>query len=336
MTEDKEFELGRYYTRAELVATWGGSKQSGIAPSAKTKNVLVYTDPEVGEKHGYHDTLNLRDDYGPLVWYTGAGDDGDQHFAKGSDNYRLLHHKEQGRTIRLFQAAGRVKGTDTKLHKYLGEYELDEGRPYFERLIPDGDGGQRTVMVFQLRPLGPVADPAVEPVVIPPGQVYLDAHPERELRVLRENTSRLVDPERNAAAPIVRKPTGAVSARRREADLTDRFRAHLESHGNEVKRFELGIEGLTSELLTDLFDVTNKVLYEAKGRTDRNSIRLAIGQLFDYRRHAVPKPESVAILLPEAPNEDLRDLIASVGISLVYEENGKFIGWPIGAGALED
>jgi hypothetical protein len=329
MSEDKEFELGRYYTRAELVATWGGSKQSGISPSAKTKNVLVYTDPEAGEKHGYYDSLKLRDDYGPLIWYTGAGDDGDQHFDKGSDNYRLLHHEEQGRAIRLFQAAGKVQGSNTKLHKYLGKYKLDEGRQYFERRIPDGQGGYRTVVVFQFRPAGEVATPAVDYVRVAPGVVYRDLHPAVERRRIQKTFSRLVDPERNSGAPITRKPTEAISVRRREADLSDRYRTFLESQGREVKRFEIDIQGMTSGLLTDLFDTTKKVLYEVKGRSDRGSIRLAIGQLLDYRRHTDPKPEALAILLPKKPSLDLQDLIRSVDIKLVYQENGQFVGWPV-------
>jgi hypothetical protein len=81
--------------------------------------------------------------------------------------------------------------------------------------------------------------------------------------------------------------------------------------------------------LTDLFDVSAKVLYEAKGRVDRNSIRLAIGQLLDYRRHIDPEPEALAILLPKAPHDDLKDLIESVDIKLVFEEDGRFVGWPV-------
>jgi 5-methylcytosine-specific restriction protein A len=329
MSQDPELELGRLYDRDVLVEVWGGSRYSGIAPSAKTKNVLLFTDPEEGVKHGYVDNLNLYDDVGPLVWYTGAGDDVDQTFVKGSDNYRLLHHRDQGRALRLFQAAGLIEGTQAKWQKYLGEYALDESTPYFERLMPVKPHGHRIVFVFQLRPVGPVAEPSIDYVTLPRGTVYRELHPAPERRAIMKTSCRLVEPERNLGAPIVRRPTEAVEVRRGEAELSDRFRAFLQAQGHNVMRCEIGIAGQVAVLLSDLFDETAKVLYEAKGTAERNAIRLAIGQLFDYRRHAEPRPQALAILLPEAPEADLQDLLESVGIALVYEENGAFVGWPV-------
>lgn len=329
MTEEPQLELGRYYTRAQLVATWGGSKQNGIAPSAKTKNVLVYTDPNSGEKHGYFDRLNLEDD-GPLVEYTGAGQKKDHTLDKGSDNYALLYHREQGRALQMFQAAGKVEGKrkKEKLHKYLGEYAVDERKPYFRRDVTI-EGVKLKTIVFRLRPVGETADPAIDYVTVPPGTVYKRVHVAPELAAHKETTCRLVDLERNSGAMIVRKPLAAISVQRREGELVDRFQAFIESQGQQAKRYELTVEGLNSVFLTDLFDVSAGVLYEAKGKTDRNSIRLAIGQLFDYRRHIDPEPNALAILLPKAPNHDLKSLIESVGIKLVYEENGQFVGWPL-------
>lgn len=41
--------------RVELHREFGGSGQSGIAPSASTDNVLIFSDPASGDVHGYPD-----------------------------------------------------------------------------------------------------------------------------------------------------------------------------------------------------------------------------------------------------------------------------------------
>jgi hypothetical protein len=76
-------------------------------------------------------------------------------------------------------------------------------------------------------------------------------------------------------------------------------------------------------LRADLIDVTAAELYEAKGVTTRDSVRLAIGQLYDYSRF-VPG-HSVAVLLPTRPSDDLIALLTSLSISCVYESTpGSF------------
>jgi hypothetical protein len=62
----------------------------------------------------------------------------------------------------------------------------------------------------------------------------------------------------------------------------------------------------------------------AKGVSDRESIRTAVGQLLDYRRHIVPKP-AVAVLLPDRPSADLLSLLDTEGIGCVFEDRiGSF------------
>jgi 5-methylcytosine-specific restriction protein A len=287
--------------------------------------VLVYTDPSIGEKHGYIDRLNLDED-GPLIEYTGAGQNKDHTLDKGSDNYALLHHREEGRALRFFQAAGKVAGGNEKLHKYLGEYEVDQRKPWFEREATV-KGVKLKTIVFRLRPVGATADPAVDFVTLPRGMVYQQVHVAPELAAFPKTSCKLVDLERNSGKPIIRKPTARMSVERREGEMVDRFQAFLEKQGRKVQRYEITIMDLTSVYRTDIFDVSANVLYEAKGRADRDSIRFAIGQLLDYQRHIDPKPAALAILLPSDPFEDLKDLIASVGIRLVYEQDGQFVGW---------
>ena len=55
---------------------------------------------------------------------------------------------------------------------------------------------------------------------------------------------------------------------------------------------------------------------------ERGAIRMALGQLLDYRRF-VENPEC-AILLPERPRQDLVALIQSAGIGLYWQEGNEF------------
>jgi hypothetical protein len=46
---------GEAIRRVDLHAAYGGGRQGGIAPSARTPNVLIFSDPASGEQHGYFD-----------------------------------------------------------------------------------------------------------------------------------------------------------------------------------------------------------------------------------------------------------------------------------------
>ena len=66
-------------------------------------------------------------------------------------------------------------------------------------------------------------------------------------------------------------------------------------------------------------------LVEAKGTVERNAIRLAIGQLADYKRFVDDgAPKHLAVLVPSEPREDLRKLLAGEGIEVIYPEGSTF------------
>ena len=96
------------------------------------------------------------------------------------------------------------------------------------------------------------------------------------------------------------------------------FRDYLSSKGHVVKQHVYG--NGQSAMRCDLFDETSRVLYEAKGTSHRMSIRLAIGQLFDYRRFEDKEP-GLAILIPGRPNDEIVDLCNALTIEIV---------WPVG------
>lgn len=81
----------------------------------------------------------------------------------------------------------------------------------------------------------------------------------------------------------------------------------------------------SDRLRADLYDTRLQVLIEAKGATTRLCIRLAVGQLVDYRRYLSPRPR-LAMLLPVAPPEDLAAIPHEVGIGLIWAVGDDFEG----------
>jgi hypothetical protein len=108
---------GEAIRRVDLHAAYGGRRQGGIAPSARTPNVLIFSDPASGEQHGYFD--GWHDD--GFFHYTGEGQRGDQQMRAG--NAAILNHVRDGRALRVFDGAGGVV-------TYMDEFERADDDPY--------------------------------------------------------------------------------------------------------------------------------------------------------------------------------------------------------------
>jgi hypothetical protein len=106
-----DLSSGDTIRRTDLHARFGGRRQGGIGPSAKTPNVFLFTDPAIGQQHGYYDG---RSDDGSFH-YTGEGQRGDQTLAQG--NLAIANHVADDRALRLFRGAGGEV-------LYLGEFLL--------------------------------------------------------------------------------------------------------------------------------------------------------------------------------------------------------------------
>ncbi|MBT2466572.1 hypothetical protein J7E97_01505 [Streptomyces sp. ISL-66] len=330
---------GAVRTRAQLKALYGGGPQGGIIPSTTTPNILLFTDHKSAADFGYQDGwLAEEDESGPIFEYTGQGTKGDQSLS--GNNGSVLRHVEDGRVLRLFIAVGYVGGgtTGARTHRYVGEFTLDEHEPFVMRQVLDEEKTMRWVYVFRLRP-APGVEQTAEDFVPTADTTFITKVPATpitdpalfayEAKPAKATSSQKTKPEANSGKKITRKPTEAVEVTRREAELSDRFLAFLTGQGRTVERLKIRVEGLNSTFFTDLFDATTNDLYEIKSNNSRNSIRMAIGQLIDYRRHITPKPANLVVLLPEEPDHDLCDLIASAGMTLVYEDGDKFVGWPL-------
>jgi hypothetical protein len=78
--------------RKELHDHFGGGREGGISPSARTPNIFLFTDPPVGRLHGYFDGWG-QDGY---FHYSGEGQRGDQRMIRG--NRAVRDHHIDGRS----------------------------------------------------------------------------------------------------------------------------------------------------------------------------------------------------------------------------------------------
>jgi 5-methylcytosine-specific restriction enzyme A len=110
MADAIRFTVGTEYRRSSLHDEYGGSRQGGISPSAKSPIVLLFTG-ESGKQYGYlHD--GFRED--GTFWYTGEGRHGDMRMTKG--NSAIRDSAGNGKQLHLFEQ------TRKAFVQYLGEF----------------------------------------------------------------------------------------------------------------------------------------------------------------------------------------------------------------------
>ncbi|WP_191563203.1 restriction endonuclease [Janibacter melonis] len=289
-----DISMGEVTTRTKVSIDYGGARFGGIQPSGQTPNVLIYSDPTSGAQHGYE--FDGWDPYDASVfYYTGEGQVGDQQLTKG--NKSILEHAEDGRSLRLFEAVGGLQ-RGGKPQRYVGKFELDAEDPFrFER-APDRTGASRKVIVFKLRAVdGPSA------------RKFSSAH-----ETAPPLAPQLVAVEANIVDHFSYAGIEEAEALRMEADLMRRFESYLRDLGSQVARFEIPLRQSGRRLLTDTFDITENTLWEVKGAADRQSVRMAIGQLADYRRYLPPDIRS-GIVLPADFSDDQDDLYELIELS---------------------
>ncbi|MEM9338057.1 MAG: HNH endonuclease [Bacteroidota bacterium] len=132
------FNNGQVFRRRDIHDMYGGNRQSGISPSAKTPYIFIFTGSN-GEQHGYKDEW-LNED---VFSYTGEGQSGDMQFTKG--NLALRNHLSEGKRVFLFEYI--AKGT-VKFISELGFLDCD----FFE--TPDTSGKLRIGIKFFFHPVG--------------------------------------------------------------------------------------------------------------------------------------------------------------------------------------
>ncbi|MGW3442017.1 hypothetical protein [Streptomyces sp. NPDC001076] len=331
---------GLITTREEVVASYGGSIYSGgIVSAPDAEMVFVYSDPAAGKKHGYtFDGWADDDEFGPLYLYTGAGPDGDQELVRG--NKVLLETLTNQRVVHLFVSNGKVKGKKLVLQRYVGQVVVDPVQPFVERRAPGRDGVMRTVFVFRLRPAsGAVLDVSDVDVVQPATKSTVIEVPKKPKKaaapkVPAQSGAKDKKTEQHATAKTTATIQGGPrTVLRREGQLCMAFEEFLAAAGHTTKSFQISVAGEPGTFTPDLYDATDNALYEAKGLPTRDNVRMAIGQLLDYRRHLdVPDGLRLAVLLPSEPTPDVRALVEAQGMAVVTQTaEGGFAGFPLPA-----
>jgi hypothetical protein len=295
---------GETLVREQIHGAYGGNPQAGISRSSSTPNVLVYSDHDKAAANGYD--FDGWDQSQQVYYYTGEGKVGDQMMLRG--NRAIAEHQADGTALRLFVAVGNRPGSGTRIHQYVGQFAVDPERPYVVRRAPGTDGVPRDVVVFRLLPVGPLAvgdsphistiEGAAQAAAV--DTVTVDAVPVAAVNIEHSEV------EKTVSGPVVQN----------EARLTRRFQTYLEAHQREVMRYRIIPVG-SATLYSDLADVTDNVLYEAKGSAERMSVRLALGQVLDYGRYV--GDSRLAVLLPESPAADLVELLEAHGVGCVVE-----------------
>ena len=280
--------------RRELHEAVGGQTQSGIAPSAREPLILLFSDPISGPEHGYVDGWQADGFY----HYTGEGQRGDQVMARG--NKAIRDHKPEGRELHLFQATGKGKPiTHVGQFMYCDHYEAD---------APETGGGPvRRVLIFRLKPVRATQRDPVGSVA----------------KAERDSVAEVAVESSNTEKAVVEPSRELYEAERKEAKLIADFIAWSRRAGREFKRLKIVPKGEGKPIFSDLYSKKARQLIEAKGSVSRDAIRMAIGQIYDYRRFA-EAGTGLAILLPELPRPDLVDLIQSSGVGLIHRTDAGF------------
>ena len=321
------FQPGDVLTRADIHPVLGGSGYAGICPAKEKRNVILFSDSKVGERYGYSDGwLAEDDDLGPVFTYTGVGKQGDQTLSGG--NTAILEHASKGRTLHLFVAVGKVPGSDTRTHKYIGKFKVDERNPFEIREAKDELGQDRNVIVFRLRPIGPFireASDTLQPAPVSTFRFHRTAG--RIARAYRRQRRQRQPSDVNQVASAIRD------------DMADAFEDREAAAGETIVQLELSMRNSTSQLVFDLYNQTNNTVYEPTSSAANESITQALAQLLHARRYLrrLPhqQPLHLMVLTPTLPHEDLRELLAEHGIGIVFRnDHGGFSEYDASSTAL--
>jgi hypothetical protein len=246
---------------------------------------------------------------GPFFMYTGEGRIGPQTLTRGNRN--LLNHTAAGRSLRLFVSDGPKPGTKAIPCQYVGEFEIDDTTPYLVDESLDIEHNNRTVFVFRLKPVGSTLHRP------------RDVTPDYVANEMAEEPALLVDLDMHQTHSYETSVVESATAVKREQKLVDAFTAVLTARGHDCKAFHIPLPYSRKGLKTDVFDVTDGILYEAKASATRFDLRLALGQILGYRRYLHGRYKRLAVLLPAEPAEDMIRLLATVDIDVVWRLEGN-------------
>jgi hypothetical protein len=133
-----------------------------------------------------------------------------------------------------------------------------------------------------------------------------------------------VEIERQHTEGYIVNPTGQPrAAERAEQRLVLRYRDYMARKGVHVGRKLYRPAGEVRPIYSDIWVEERRALIEAKNSDDRDAVRQAIGQLYDYRRFHEPHI-FVAVLLPYKPGADRLNLLQSASVEAVWPHGDTF------------
>jgi hypothetical protein len=97
--------------------------------------------------------------------------------------------------------------------------------------------------------------------------------------------------------------------------------------GHKVENYEFKFENFKGRLKPDLWIADLNYVVEAKASSAREYVRLGIGQVLDYVNLAKIQGIQMkpALLLPNLPTSDLKELVSDLGITLIVRDMDSFV-----------
>ena len=115
---------------------------------------------------------------------------------------------------------------------------------------------------------------------------------------------------------------GAKEARKREAELTERLKKYLSDLGHHVARYKIKTPGSGQYQFSSPTWPTQMRASSTKRRATPTAPASDSGRSLDYGRHVKAHLDGaeLALLLPEGPPGDMIELLESLGVGCVVEE----------------
>lgn len=133
-----------------------------------------------------------------------------------------------------------------------------------------------------------------------------------------------VDIEQQHTETFMVRPSGELrAAERAENRLVLQYSEYMAAKGIVVGRKRYVPAGEVQPMFSDLWVEARQALIEAKSSDSRDAVRLAIGQLYDYRRFHEPTTR-LAVLLPYKPSADRLALLHGAGIEAIWQHGDEF------------